>query len=254
VGGIFIKNSVIIPNAIQICMDDIGWFSGHDKRHLGQPSSTGMPRRHTPEDYMIVNEIGKAIGMKIMCPLVIGEWDKDNILTNELGTTYEPYTWDRKSKLNLDVAKKSFEIIKSSDYIEFALHGVLHGNYANDGRQITEMEYFEEKEDENGNINLCCMSEEEILRRIDIFERIYNSWGFDKEIRSYAAPNGFPSNIQWEDLDPMISAFNKKGIKYWTNYWKGKECTGKYLDGILYTDKQIKTLSAEEIQMMRENN
>lgn len=55
-----------------------------------------------------------------------------------------------------------------------------------------------------------------------------------------------------------IRAQNRKGV------WRFYEGTGlkarcfcheiDHLDGILYTDKQIKTLSAEEIQMMRENN
>ncbi|MBR5314967.1 MAG: hypothetical protein IKU45_06110, partial [Clostridia bacterium] len=76
---IYIKNFAIIPNAVQITMDDIGWFIGHDNRAKNEPSRTGIPRQHHPLDYRAVNEIGKAIGMKIMCPLVIGEWDKNNL-------------------------------------------------------------------------------------------------------------------------------------------------------------------------------
>ena len=225
----------VIPSALQICMDDIGWFRGHDMRHIGQPSSTGMPRKHHPLDYKIVNEVGKAIGMKVMCPLVVGEWDKDNLLRDEIGTTYEPHTWDRASKIDMTTAQKCFEEIENSDYIEFALHGVMHGNYDANGGQITEMEYFGYTSENDKTLKT--LSEEEILRRIDIFERVYNSWGFTKKIHSYAAPNGIPSGIDWDDLEPMVKAFNKKGIKYWTNYWKGKELSVKYLDNILYVIK-----------------
>ena len=170
-----------------------------------------------------------------MCPLVVAEWDKDNLLTHEIGTTFEPHTWDRASKIDMKLAEACFEEIEKSDYIEFALHGVLHGNYDENGNQITEMEYFEHHSPDDKR--LYCMPEEEILRRIDLFYKIYNSWGFTKKIRSYAAPNGFPSGVEFDDLQPMISAFNKHGIRYWANYWKGKEINGKYLDGILYMIK-----------------
>lgn len=229
------KSKVVIPAALQICMDDIGWHIGHDQRHIGRPSRTGIPRHHSPLDYIAVNEVGKAVGMKIMCPLCIGEWDKDNILTHEVGTTYEPHTWDRASKINYKVAEQCFEAAESSEYIEYALHGILHGNYDENGGQITELEYFEHHSPDDPQ--LYCMNENEILRRIDIFERIYDSWGFKKKIRSYAAPNGIPTNLTFDDLSPMVSAFNKKEIFYWTNYWLGKEMTGKFLDGVLYTTK-----------------
>ena len=65
------KNSVILPAALQLCVDDIGWFRGSDDRYAGKPSRTGMPRTHVAEDYIILNEIGKAINQKIVAPFVI---------------------------------------------------------------------------------------------------------------------------------------------------------------------------------------
>ena len=78
------KKSIVLPSAIQICVDDVGWFLGSDDRYLGRPSRTGMTRRHVPEDYIALNEVGKAIGQKLICALVLGEWDKDNILRYNL--------------------------------------------------------------------------------------------------------------------------------------------------------------------------
>ena len=120
------SKKIVIPAAIEICSDDEGWFNGSDDRYEGRPSRTGMTRKHCAEDYIALNETGKAIGMKIMCPFVIGEWDRWNLLRNETGMTYEPKTWDRASKIDLKEAERCFEAIESSEFIELAHHGV-HG-------------------------------------------------------------------------------------------------------------------------------
>ena len=51
--------SIIIPNPLQITMDDLGWFCGKDARDKMEPARTGITRRHCAEDYEVVNEIGK---------------------------------------------------------------------------------------------------------------------------------------------------------------------------------------------------
>ncbi|MBQ6701845.1 MAG: hypothetical protein IJN17_02710 [Clostridia bacterium] len=234
------KNSVILPSSIQICVDDVGWFTGADSRYAGRPSRTGMTRNHVPEDYIALNEVGKAIGQKITCPLVIGEWDKDNILRGEIGPTYQPKTWDRASTLDIKLAEKCFEAAESSDYIEYAYHGVLHGNYDEKGRQITEQECFYYKNP--GDKLLSILSEDEIAHRFELFFKIYDGWGFKKKIRTHAAPNSMPHNISAEEAQPLVNVLKKHGINYWVNGWRrftGKQETGhtEFIDGILYMEK-----------------
>ncbi len=228
------KKSVVLPTALQICVDDIGWFIGSDERHSSKPSRTGMTRRHYPEDYTVLNEIGKAIGQKIMCPLVLAEWDKDNILRGEVGITYDPQNWDRASRLDIKFAERCFKAAESSEYIEYALHGVLHGNYDKNGKQITELEFFEYKD---GNNFLTTQSEEEILHRIELFFKLYDMWGFKKKIRSFAAPNGLPKNLKSKDMLPLASALKKNGITYWANSWGNPVGYTEFIDGVLYMEK-----------------
>ena len=228
------KKSVVIPSAIQVCSDDVGWFIGADQRYCGKPSRSGMTRKHCPEDYLAINEIGKAIGQKIMCPLVIGEWDRDNILRDEPGTTFEPGTWDRASLIDYKLAEQCFEAAESSEYLEYALHGVLHGNYGPKGEQITEMEYlsYDEKTDK-----FYFQTEEEINHRISLFKRIFDTWGFKKKIRSFAAPNGISEYLTSEDAHPLAEALKKNGIEYWANSWKKEIGHTEFIDGILYMEK-----------------
>ena len=84
------KNDLIIPQALILCLDDVGWHNGDDLRPEGMASRSGIPRYHHPLDYRMLAELGKAIDMKIVCPLCLGDWDKDNILRGEVGMTHKP--------------------------------------------------------------------------------------------------------------------------------------------------------------------
>lgn len=229
------KRSVIIPSAIQICVDDVGWFNGADARHNGRPSRTGMVRSHVPEDYTALNEIGRAIGQKLLCPLVLGEWDKDNILRGEYGTTYEPDTWDRAASINMALAEKCFEQAENSEYIEYAYHGVLHGNYDKNGRQITEQECFSYRSPEDKLLSV--QPEEEIAHRFELFFKIFDSWGFKKPIRAYAAPNAVPNHLTSDEVLPLANVINKYGFSYWVNGWKKTVGHTEFINGILYMEK-----------------
>ena len=56
----------IIPNALQIVIDDLGWFNGKNDRENHGPSRTAMPRNHVAEDYLAVNELGRALGTPVV--------------------------------------------------------------------------------------------------------------------------------------------------------------------------------------------
>jgi len=138
------ENRIKIPMAYQIVADDIGWFNGDDDRCVEGPSRTGMPRKHVAEDYIIFNEIGKALNQKVLGAFVIGEWDKDNLLRGMKHTTKDEDNWDMASKINMDIAESCFEAMENSEYIEYALHGLMHG-YWTDGISMADQEYFKPK-------------------------------------------------------------------------------------------------------------
>ena len=54
-------SDILIPQPLQIVIDDLGWFCGDDDRTNGGASRTGMPRRHCYKDYEAINELGKAL-------------------------------------------------------------------------------------------------------------------------------------------------------------------------------------------------
>ena len=212
------KSNVSIPVAIQLCFDDVGWQNGEDQRaDLGLPARSGISRMHEPEDYLIIHELGKAINQKILAPLVLGEWDKDNLLRGKVGFSHNPSGWDRASEIDYEKTQKCFDILESSDYIEYAIHGVLHSCYTPEGKLITCKEYFRFGETVDGKETMYLESEEEFNTRIELFYGIYNSWGFKKKIRTFVSPCGMKHADDATVCD-LESRLSKLGIQYHTNY------------------------------------
>ena len=229
---------VVLPCALQLCVDDIGWFCGKNELDVGRPSRSGMPRDHVAEDYAALNALGKAIGMKILAPMTVGEWDKDNILRGEIGMTYEPHSWDRKSTIDMKLAESCFAELERSEYIEPAMHGVLHGNYAPDGSQITEMELFGYPE---GDLRrLATLPTSELERHFELYFKIYNAWGFTKKIRAFVAPDGIPAHLTADELYPLAEVLSKYGINYWTSRWKRTVSYSQSFGDVFYLEKNVK--------------
>ena len=206
--------NVKIPFALQLCLDDVAWQNGADLRFKGQASRSGIPRYHQPEDYRILEEIGKAINMKIVCPLCLADWDKDNLLRGEVGITHDPYGWDQASKIDYDYAERCMAEMRKSEYMEFAYHGLLHGRYSESGELITETEYFDMKRVDGKAV--YSFDPADFNHRLDLFERIYSSWGLDKKLRVFVSPCG-AVNADDEMLGAVTKEVAKRGARYWLN-------------------------------------
>lgn len=231
------ERMVSIPVAYQIVVDDVGWFNGDDDRCNEGPSRTGMPRLHTAEDYHVLNELGKALDMKINCPLVLGEWDKDNVLRGMKHATNNEAGWNMASQIDMNVAEKCFQAAEDGEYIEYSYHGLMHG-YWNDGRHVADQEFYIPADydyKERYTNNLVPVSKEYFESHLEAFFKIYNSWGFKKKIRSFASPSsvyGSPQ-MQLEFADVLKS----NGIIYWTNMWSEMKDMSCVLNGVIFLKK-----------------
>lgn len=231
---------VTLPVALQIVADDYGWHNGRDGRLAGKPSRSGLPRDHAPEDYIILNEIGKALDMKILAPFVIGEWDKDNLLRGVKRVTYNEKNWDRASEIDMRTAQKCFEAAESSEYVEYAYHALLHGYYEND-KQICETEYSRPRFDpKTGKFDMNTFDyipENEMQEYIDTFFKIYDSWGFQKKIRSFVAPCSV--HTPRELTDDFANVLRKNGFIHWANYWTRLHDSTAVISGVTFMQKSF---------------
>ena len=225
-----IQDQITLPVALQLCLDDVAWHNGYDERSVGRPSRSGLPRKHAAEDYVVINELGKAIDMKILCPLCLGEWDKDNLLRGEVGITFDPNNWDRASKIDYPLAEKCKETAEACEYLEYAVHGLMHGCYDENGKQLGEQEYFAPKE-RGGRRYPISMAD--LKRRLDLFRKIYDFWGFQKTIRTFVSPGGVPPHMPLEAFAEFAQELNSRGYKYWTNGWPQLDDGGYLLNDVI---------------------
>ena len=187
---------------------------------------------HQPEDYYAVNEVGRELNMKIIGPLCLGEWDKDNLLHREVGISWDPEGWNRRDEIDYPLAESCLRAAESCDYIEYAIHGLLHGNYTADGKQINEQEYFVRKEVDGKNVTVP-IEQWDLLRRLDLFYKIYSSWGFTKKIRTIVSPGGVSSTATFDDLRDFAREFRRRGLIFWPNGWYQIDGAHHMLDGVM---------------------
>lgn len=175
--------NIILPSPLQIVMDDLGWFCGTDGRAELNPARTGVTRRHCAEDYAVVNEIGRNLGMKINCAIVMGEWDPDNRLKHIPALSPYGENWNNASFYDKTEVQKCAEIINSSEYIDFAIHGLRHSYYI-PGSCYNNTDYYYKKDNE-----WQCVNESEIRARLDACYDLIQYHGIKKEINSFVPPN-----------------------------------------------------------------
>ena len=209
-----------IPTAIQLRVDDVGWHNGDDDRYFSRPSRTGIPRKHVPEDYRMLHELGKALNMRILCSLVVSEWDKDNLLRGVPHVTWDPEGWDRASQIDTAYCEACREILDGSEYLNYTLHGLLHGYY-DSGELVTEEQYYPRVYDAaRGGWTKAWrrLSDDEFRRHLDLFFAICRSWDFQKPVVCFASPNGNrgtpESNAGYAEI------LKEYGICSWHNGWR----------------------------------
>ena len=203
----------IIPEALQIDMDDMGWFCGTDDRPNGGPSRTGIPRQHTVADYEAVNELGRRLNMKINCALVIGEWDPDNRLRKIPYLSKYGEDWNNAAYFDRALANECAEVLNQSQHINLCVHGILHGYYRSglDSHDISDFYY-------RINKKLFSVPQNEIRARLDAFFDLIEYHGIKKHIHTMIPPS---FAYQWNDLSYVLKEY---GIQYVGTIFSSMKC------------------------------
>ena len=183
-------------------MDDVGWFNGADDRENGGSARTAMTRRHCAEDYAAINELGKRLNMRINCAFVLGEWDPDNRLRKIKWLSKYGDSWDNASHLGKEEMMAVCDVINSSEYIDIAVHGLLH-NYYKTGVPYSNTDYFYTLD---GKTHMA--PEEEVRARLDAFFDLLDYYRINKTVNSFIPPT---FKYIWGGMVNILSDY---GIKY----------------------------------------
>lgn len=205
------EGEIIIPESLHIVIDDLGWLNGEDDRAAGGPSRTAMPRRHCEADYRAINELGRRIGMQVSCAFVIGEWDPDNRLRRIPHLSKYGDGWNNAAYLDRDEMDRCIRAINESEYIDFAVHGLLHGNYREktDNTDTSDFYYYLDG-------NIIMVEDSEVRKRLDAFFELVEYYGINKRINSFVPPSFV---YRKDELSKILAEY---GIKYISTTFKGK--------------------------------
>ena len=118
--------TAVIPMPIQVVIDDVGWWSGQDGSKWQEPYRTGISRNHVPADYRAIAELGKALGIKPQAAMILGEWDKQNILRNVPHSTWMGKNWDNSKWVGPWLEEAAYIINQNHENYEITLHGLGH--------------------------------------------------------------------------------------------------------------------------------
>ena len=231
---------ITLPYAVSIRVDDVGWHNGADDRFIGRPSRSGIPRFHHPSDVQVIHEIGKGLGVTILCCFVNGDWDVKNRLRGVPHVTWDEAGWDAASNIakNRAFFDETFDILNGSDHIELAVHGLQHGYYEN-GKQVDEKFLYPFlRTDERGHLVRDPLPAAELDRMLELFFEIYNDWGFKKPICNVwqvgNACYGTPDDEYNREFSRIL---NRYGIGAWQ--WGGWSEDVMVREGMIYLNSTL---------------
>ena len=222
----------IIPNAIQIVIDDLGWMNGKDDRENHGPSRAAMPRNHTSEDYAAIHALGKELGMKINCAFAIGEWDPDNRLKRLPNFSKYGDAWDNAKYLDREELKRIVDVVNASEYIDISIHALIHGYYMDGVDNPDGSDFFYRK-----NKMIFEVPEPELRARLDAFFDLLAYHGVKKEINSYVPATAL------HIFDSFSKILAEYGVKYivqpfvFTNFNGDKPFLATIENGIITADR-----------------
>lgn len=248
------KGILTIPKPMQIVLDDIGWFYGADQREKNLPSRTGIHRKHVLEDYVIIEEVGKGLNQKINCMLVIGEWDRKRVLARVPNSNKLGKDWNGSEYFDEAEANKILEYCNSAEHIEFGWHGLLHDSW-NDQGELVGTELSIPEGFKRGN-PVHLPSDEYMRIHFDAFFEIYNDWGFNSPIRSFASPCGARNNLQDGRMTRLLKEY---GFQFWHNgggpakyapYWTDLLDAGTVVQNGIICNRKNKAMGPWEVYDM----
>ncbi|MFA7138566.1 MAG: hypothetical protein WC151_08620, partial [Bacteroidales bacterium] len=142
----------------------------------------GFRHRMDEQDYTPFVVIGEALGIRLQGAFILAEMDRLNVCAQYPTTTREKENWDNSDKISIHQIRSMDYIVKNSAYLEFALHGVGHEYWPEDGIR-KRAEWYNIQDDHP-------WPEEEIHGHIQCYKEILAQYGIDEK-NGHSFPESF---------------------------------------------------------------
>ncbi len=156
-----------VPMAIQVVIDDAGWWSSEDGSARNEPFRSGCVRDHVISDYAAIIELGRRLGMRPQAAMVLCEWDRANILRALPSSTWLGERWDNSRRVGPWLDQAVACLREGAAHVELALHGVGHEFWS--GGRLSRAEWH----DQNGQMRPPA----ELRAHLDFFRRLLDQNG-----------------------------------------------------------------------------
>ena len=184
--------------AIQLVIEDVGWWDRSHPVGPNDPFRSGLHRRHHPKDYAALVHLAKGLGMRPLIAFVACEWDRTNLLKQIPSATWMGSNWDNRHNVGpwLDEAAEILNANRA--HLEIGLHGVGHEYWDKGRRSRTE---FHTPEGE-------MRPKEHIQRHLEAFGAILEQNGLDAFPRAFVPPGLNHSFGNGESgIHPLLNRF-----------------------------------------------
>lgn len=152
-----------IPLAIQVVIDDVGWWCGADGHERGEPYRSGCVRDHVPADYAAIVELGQRLGMRPQAAMILCEWDRGNVLREVPSATWQGREWDNSQWVGPWLEEAAEIIVDGREHFELTIHGIGH-EYWDEQGVPTRAEWH----DREGRMR----PRDEVLRHLEYYSRL----------------------------------------------------------------------------------
>ncbi|MFH0784975.1 MAG: hypothetical protein V2B20_23885, partial [Pseudomonadota bacterium] len=158
-----LKNLIVsLPMPIFVVVEDVGWWRGKDGSAYNEPFRNGFIRDHCLDDYRTLARLAKRLNMRVTLGMVLGEWDRNNLLRNVAGATWMGSSWDNRNNCGPWLDEAAQFLRDNNDCLEIGCHGLCH-EFWRDGRMERS-----EFHDEGGRMR----ERETIKRHLEVFAEI----------------------------------------------------------------------------------
>ncbi|HSW38167.1 MAG TPA: hypothetical protein VLL97_01595 [Acidobacteriota bacterium] len=169
---------VSLPMPICVVVEDIGWWRGYDGSAQNEPYRNRFSRDHCLEDYRALARLAGRLRARVVLGMVLGEWDRRNLLKNVSGATWMGASWDNGRNIGPWVDEAATFLRDNSHLLELACHGLCHEFWHNGRMERSEFHDLD-----------CRMRPPEIVNRhLDAYFEIFADNGLPGAPRIFLPP------------------------------------------------------------------
>ena len=130
--------TVALPLPLFLVIEDVGWWEGEDGSGHNEPYRNALCRRHCLADYQALVDLSERLSMRIAIAMVIGEWDRTNLLKDIAGATWMGRAWDNRRNQGPWLDQAAGYLRSCQRNLELAVHGLCHEFWHNGNMQRAE--------------------------------------------------------------------------------------------------------------------